>query len=80
MNFLDIKDLSETEQEVVIEKLSDPVVKRYLTQLARKDVEELLTLSITERDNDEVAKKHCLIQGKVSVYTTLLSIQASKKE
>ena len=71
---LDVRPFSKTEEDIVIEIFDNPVVKNYLKTLAKNDLLELATLSITERDNSEVAKKHALIQGRLSTIVTLLSI------
>ena len=70
-----IVPLTDVEKDVVLEKLSDPVVRKYLKMLARADFAELALLSVTERNDSEVSKKHSLVQGKLSAYTTLLSIK-----
>lgn len=72
---IDIVPLTDVEKDVVVEKLSDPVVRKYLKMLARADLAELALLSVTERNDSEVSKKHSLVQGKLSAYTTLLSIK-----
>lgn len=72
---IDIVPLTDVEKDVVVEKLSDPVVRKYLKMLARSDLAELALLSVTERNDSEVSKKHSLVQGKLSAYTTLLSIK-----
>lgn len=70
--------LSKTEEDIIIDIFSSPVVKKYLMNLGQTDLNELASLSITERDNSEVAKKHALVQGKLSVIETLLSINKPK--
>jgi hypothetical protein len=66
--------ISKTEIDIIIEVFSQPVVVKYLKTIAQNDLLELATLSITERADNEVAKKHALIQGKLSTIATLLSI------
>lgn len=66
--------MSEAEQALIVEAFSNPTVKKYLRSLAQVDLAELATLSVTERDNSEVAKKHALVSGKLSTLATLLSI------
>jgi hypothetical protein len=72
---MDITQLTEVEVDVVHEKLSDPVVRKYFKLLARTDLEELLQLPVSIMDDTERAKKHALVQGKISVYATLLTIK-----
>lgn len=74
---LDITTLSKTEQDIIVDVFNNPTVIKYLKIMGRNDLEELLLLSVTERDDKEVSKKHALIQGKLSVISTLLSLQKS---
>jgi hypothetical protein len=75
----DIEELSKTEETIIQEAFSNPTIKKYLKIMGRNDLKELATLSVTERDNGEVGKKHALVQGKLSVIATLLSIQKPKE-
>jgi len=70
----DIPALSKVEIDIIIDVFANPVVKKYLKTIASNDLAELATLSITEREDSEVAKKHALIQGKLSTIAALLSI------
>jgi hypothetical protein len=70
--------LSKTEEDIIIDIFSSPVVNKYLMNLGLSYINELASLSVTERDSSEVAKKHALVQGKLSVIETLLSINKPK--
>lgn len=69
-----VSEITKTEVDIIINAFSNPTVVKYLKILAQNDLLELATLSITERDNSEVAKKHALVQGKLSTIAALLSI------
>lgn len=71
--------ITETEQNIIIEIFDNPLVKKYLRVLAQNDLAELATLSITEKVDSEVAKKHALVQGKLSTLVTLISITKPKE-
>jgi len=70
----DIPDLTKTEVDIIVDVFSHPTIVKYLKIIAKNDLLELATLSITERDDSEVAKKHALVQGKLSTIAGLLSI------
>lgn len=67
-------NMSKTEVDIIIDIFSNPTIVKYLKMLAQGDILELATLSITEREDSEVAKKHALVQGKLSTIAALLSI------
>lgn len=73
--FYQASDLSQTEQDQIIEILSHPTVKKYLQLLGRNDLAELATLSTQNLSDSEVSRKHSLVQGKLSTLVTLLNIQ-----
>ena len=80
MNINDLiqtESLSKTEENIILDVFSNSVVKKYLRIMGQNDLSELALLSITERDDSVVAKKHALVQGKLSVISTLLSITKS---
>lgn len=70
----DIPNLTKTETDIIIDVFSHPTIVKYLKIIAKNDLLELATLSITERDDSEVAKKHALVQGKLSTIAGLLGI------
>jgi ethanolamine utilization protein EutP (predicted NTPase) len=70
-----IDTLTKTEEDQIIEIFTNPLVKKYLKIMGRNDLKELATISVTEREDSEVGKKHALVQGKLAVIATLLSIQ-----
>lgn len=74
-DMFDLEVLTKTEEELVMEAFSNPTVKKYLKIMGRNDIKDLAVLSIAERDSEELARKHSLIQGKLAVLSTLLSIQ-----
>lgn len=73
-NLLNQEELSQTEKDIVIETFSNPTVKKFLRTMGQNDLAELAVLPISEWDNSVVAKKHSLIQGKLSTLVTLLNI------
>lgn len=73
----DLEVLSKTEEAQIIEVFSSGIVKKYLKIMAKNDIKDLAVLSVTERNSEELARKHALVQGKLAVLTTLLSIQKS---
>jgi len=74
----DVQDLSEAETDVLISLFSNPLIVKYLKIVAKNSLIELATLSSTERVDSEVAKKHALVQGKISTLVTLLSLSTLK--
>lgn len=70
----DIPDLTKTEVDIIVDIFSNPTIVKYLKIIAKNDLLELATLSITERADSEVAKKHALVQGKLSTIAGLLGI------
>lgn len=67
--------LTEGEFNHIRTVFSDPVVKKYLKIIGRNDLAELASLGASTLEDSEVAKKHALIQGKLSTITTLLNIK-----
>ena len=54
---------------------STPLVKKYFRTMGQHDLAELASLGSSTLGDSEVAKKHALIQGKLSTLVALLSIQ-----
>ena len=75
-----IPTLSQTEQDLIALTLSDPLLKKYFRIMMQNDIIELATISISEKDDSTIARKHAIVQGKLSVLQTLLSINNSTKE
>ena len=75
-----VPTLSVTEQNIIATAFSDPCMKKYLRIMMQNDIIELATLSLTEKDDSTIAKKHAMVQGKLSVLQTLLSINIQSKE
>ena len=71
---LGVDTITKTETDIIVDVFSHPTIVKYLKIIAKNDLLELATLSITERDDSEVAKKHALVQGKLSTIAGLLSI------
>ena len=69
---------SRTEEAIVIEAFSNPAIKKYLRSLALNDTKELLQLSAIATTNESIIKAHAVVQGKLQVIATLLSIEASQ--
>ncbi|EKD22467.1 MAG: hypothetical protein ACD_86C00001G0003 [uncultured bacterium] len=66
--------LSKTEEDLLIEAFSNPLVQKYLRNLAMEDTKELLGLSAIAIPASELINAHAVVQGKLSVIATLLSI------
>jgi hypothetical protein len=73
-----VQTLSTTEQDILVEVYNNPVVKKHLQIMAMQDTMELLQLSGIQTPNDALVKAHATVQGKLSVLSTLLSIQPPK--
>ena len=69
---------SKTEEDIVIQSFSNPTIKKYLRKLALEDTKELLQLSAIATDNAALVKAHAVVQGKLQVIATLLSIEESQ--
>ena len=55
--------------------LSDPLIKKYFRIIGQNDLAELASLGVSTLVDSEVAKKHALVQGKLSTIVTLLNIK-----
>lgn len=77
--FYENSELTDEEQSWILEVFSHPNMKKYLKAVARNDLSELATLSTSSLSNEEVGKKHSLVQGKLSTIVTLLTIQKPKE-
>lgn len=67
--------LTEGEMKQLQATLSVPLVKKYFRIMGQQDLAELASLGASSLGDSEVAKKHALIQGKLSTLVALLSIQ-----
>lgn len=83
MNILDTvfpsQELSKSEEELITEVFSNPVVRKYIQILGANASKELLSLPILNETPDSLLKKHVLVSGKLEVITTLLSILEYKQ-
>lgn len=68
-------ELSDTEIDIIIANLTHPSVQKYLKLLALNDTKELLSLSAIHNTDDVLIKALAVVQGKIQVIETLLSIQ-----
>lgn len=66
--------LTPPEIGIISEVFTNPVVKKYLHSLAVEDTKELLALAAMNKTQTEIATAHAIVQGKLSVISTLLSI------
>ena len=73
-NMFGVVSFSETEEDQLLEIFSNPLVKKYLTNMAREEIKELASVSALRKEDSEVSKMHSAIQGKLQVLSTLLSI------
>jgi len=69
---------TKTEEDIIIQSFSNPAIKKYLRKMALEDTKELLQLSAIATPNEEIVKAHAVIQGKLAVISTLLSIEESQ--
>ena len=69
------ESLTKEEMKQIQTVLSDPLIKKYFRIIGQNDLAELASLGVAALGDSEVAKKHALIQGKLSTLVTLLSIQ-----
>ena len=67
--------LTEGEMKQLQAIFSTPLVKKYFRTMGQHDLAELASLGSSTLGDSEVAKKHALIQGKLSTLVALLSIQ-----
>jgi hypothetical protein len=69
---------TETEETIIREMFSSPIVKKYLRRMAAEDAKELLSLSGISVERDVIHNAHLVVEGKLNVITTLLSIGVSQ--
>ena len=69
------ESLTKEEMRQIQVVLSDPLIKKYFRIIGQNDLAELASLGVASLGDSEVAKKHALIQGKLSTLVALLSIQ-----
>ena len=69
-------EMSAGETQTIVEVFSNPTVKKYLRSLAAEDAKDLLNLPALSKTSTEIATAHSIVQGKLSVLSTLLSIVA----
>lgn len=73
------ENFTEADQEWILQVFSHPTMKKYLKIVARNDLAELATLSTSSLSNEDIGRKHSLVQGKLSTLVTLLNIQKPKE-
>lgn len=73
---LPAQTLLDTEIDIVVSNLQHPAVQKYLRLLAANDTIELLGLSAIHNSDASLVKALSVVQGKMQVLETLLSIQA----
>jgi len=69
---------SDTDEQIVRETLSNPSIKKYLRRMASEDAKELLSLSGVNSSKEVIHNAHLIVQGKLNVISTLLSIGVSQ--
>jgi len=67
-------EISQTEKDIIVESFSNPVIKKYLQSMALEDTKELVAFSAISNQDSEISKAVANVQGKLSVLSTLLSI------
>lgn len=74
------QELSQTEQDVLVQLYNNPAVKKHLQILALSDTIELLSLSAGGRSDRDLAMAHENIRGRLSTINTLLSIGSQESQ
>ncbi len=74
------QELSQTEQDVLVQLYSNPTVKKHLQIMALNDTIELLSLSTGGRSDRDLAMAHENIRGRLSTINTLLSIGSRESQ
>ena len=74
------QELSQTEQDVLVQLYSNPAVKKHLQIMALNDTIELLSLSTGGRSDRDLAMAHENIRGRLSTINTLLSIGSQESQ
>lgn len=69
------ESLTEAEMNQIRTVLSDPLIKKYFRIMGQNDLAELASLGVSSLDDSVVAKKHALVQGKLSTIVTILNIK-----
>ena len=69
------ESLTKEEMKQIQTVLSDPLIKKYFRIIGQNDLAELASLGAASLGDSEVAKKHALVQGKLSTIVTLLNIK-----
>lgn len=64
---------------LIMEKMADPLIQKYLRILGKEDSKDLLSLNILDMPDKDIANRHHFISGKLAVLTTLLSITPIKE-
>lgn len=70
------ESLTKEEMNQIQTVLSDPLIKKYFRIIGQNDLAELTSLGVASLGDSEVAKKHALVQGKLSTIVTLLNIKS----
>lgn len=78
MYLFEPQEPSPAEQLEIARLLSQPVIKKYLKFLGQAEVSDLARLGTLDMPKENLANRHNLITGKLSVIETLLSIQPPK--
>jgi hypothetical protein len=74
VGLLPSRELSQTEQDLLLEIYKNPVVIKHLQILAQNDLMELAGLGTLSNTNETIVKAHATVTGKLAVLATLLSI------
>ena len=78
MNPLHNPTFSDTEQTIVIEKLSDPSVQKYFNLLmAQTSWDITMAVPADNQDVNEFLRKRAAAQGQIMVLLTLINIAAT---
>jgi len=76
MNIFPEQKLTKTEEDLIAESFSNPVVKKYLHTLAYNIGAELVTSVIdTDETEESWLRKEIFLKGQLRMLDTLLSIQ-----
>lgn len=78
-NIFPEEELSKTEKDILLEIFSNSTVKRYLRIIGTEAIKELSGLSALGNNDGTISKAHATVNGKLSVISTLLSIEGDNQ-
>lgn len=77
---IDNIELTETEKDILIERMAHPVVKKYLSLMYNQQAMIAATGSPDGQSSEEFLRKRAQVQGAMRVFQTLLEINVPQPE